>query len=331
MFRFIVRRVVIMIPTLILISMVVFAIIQLPPGDFLTTYAAELASTGTSVDATMLENLREQYGLGQPIYVQYWKWVRNILTRGDFGRSFEWQKPVTEVIWGRLGLTVIVASASVLLTWVIGLPIGIISAAKQYSVADYAATFLGFLGLAVPEFLLALVLMVGAFLLFNQSVVGLFSPEFVEAPWSLARVLDLLKHIWIPMVIVGLRNTAVLVRVVRANLLDELRKPYVITARAKGLSEPKVLLRYPIRTALIPSVGTAGWNLPDIISGTMIVAVVLGLPTTGPLLLRSLTSQDMFLAGAFILLISVLTMIGTLISDILLAWLDPRIRLQYYG
>lgn len=331
MLRFIIRRILIMIPTVLLISMVAFAIIQLPPGDFLTLYAAELASGGTSLDTATLEHLRDQYGLGQPIYVQYWKWIKNIVTKGDFGRSFEWQQPVTKVIWGRLGITVILASASVLLTWMIGLPIGIISAAKQYSAADYAATFLGFIGLAVPEFLFALVLMVGAFLFFNQSVVGLFSPEYIEAPWSLARVVDLLKHIWIPVVIIALRNTAVLVRVVRANLLDEMRKPYVITARAKGLTERQVLLRYPIRIALIPSVGTVGWNLPDLISGTMIVAIVLNLPTTGPMLLRSLTAQDMFLAGAFIMLIGILTTIGTLISDIVLAWLDPRIRLQYYG
>ena len=315
---------------MILISFVAFAIIQLPPGDFLTTYAANLAQTGTQVSESTLANLRETYGLGQPIYVQYWKWITGMF-RGDFGFSFEWQRPVSELIWDRLLLTLIIALMAMFLTWLIAIPIGILSAVKQYSIGDYVATFLGFLGVAIPDFLLALVLMTGAVLLFNQSVVGLFSPEYIEAPWSVARVIDMLKHVWIPLILLGLSQTAVNIRILRANLLDELHKPYVTTARAKGLAERTVLMRYPVRTALNPFVSLAGWRLPDLISSLVIVSVVLGIPTTGPLLLSALVSQDMYLAGALILFLSMLTVIGTLVSDLMLAWLDPRIRLQQYS
>jgi len=330
MYKFVIRRVLLMIPTMILISFVAFAIIQLPPGDFLTTYAANLAQTGTQVSESTLANLRETYGLGQPIYVQYWKWITGMF-RGDFGFSFEWQRPVSELIGDRLVLTLIIALMAMFLTWLIAIPIGILSAVKQYSIGDYIATFLGFLGVAVPDFLLALVLMSGAVLLFNQSVVGLFSTEYIEAPWSVARVIDMLKHIWIPLIILGLSQTAVNIRILRANLLDELYKPYVTTARAKGLDERSVLMRYPVRTALNPFVSLAGWRLPDLISSLVIVSVVLGIPTTGPLLLGALKSQDMYLAGALILFLSMLTVIGTLVSDLMLAWLDPRIRLQQYS
>ena len=330
MYKFVIRRVLLMIPTMILISFVAFAIIQLPPGDFLTTYAANLAQTGTQVSESTLANLRETYGLGQPIYVQYWKWITGMF-RGDFGFSFEWQRPVSELIGDRLVLTLIIALMAMFLTWLIAIPIGILSAVKQYSIGDYIATFLGFLGVAVPDFLLALVLMSGAVLLFNQSVVGLFSTEYIEAPWSVARVIDMLKHIWIPLIILGLSQTAVNIRILRANLLDELYKPYVTTARAKGLDERSVLMRYPVRTALNPFVSLAGWRLPDLISSLVIVSVVLGIPTTGPLLLGALKSQDMYLAGALILFLSMLIVIGTLVSDLMLAWLDPRIRLQQYS
>lgn len=330
MYKFVIRRVLLMIPTMILISFVAFAIIQLPPGDFLTTYAANLAQTGTQVSESTLANLRETYGLGQPIYVQYWKWITGMF-RGDFGFSFEWQRPVSELIWDRLLLTLIIALMAMFLTWLIAIPIGILSAVKQYSIGDYVATFLGFLGVAIPDFLLALVLMTGAVLLFNQSVVGLFSPEYIEAPWSVARVIDMLKHVWIPLILLGLSQTAVNIRILRANLLDELHKPYVTTARAKGLAERTVLMRYPVRTALNPFVSLAGWRLPDLISSLVIVSVVLGIPTTGPLLLSALVSQDMYLAGALILFLSMLTVIGTLVSDLMLAWLDPRIRLQQYS
>ena len=329
MLKFVIRRLLLMIPTVIAISIVSFAIIQLPPGDFLTTYAATLAASGSLVNESTLEGLRETYGLGQPIPVQYFKWVSGMM-HGDFGRSFEWQRPVSDLIWDRLLLTFIVAILAMFFTWAIAIPVGILSAVRQYSISDYLATFLGFIGLAVPDFLIALVLMVVAVLYFNQSVGGLFSPEYLEAPWSVARVFDMLKHIWIPMVILGMSHTALNIRILRANLLDELRKSYVTTARAKGLRERHVLLHYPVRTAMNPFVSMAGWRLPDLISSLTIVSVVLALPTTGPLLLGALVSQDMYLAGALIMMLSLLTVVGTLVSDLLLGWLDPRIRLQYY-
>jgi peptide/nickel transport system permease protein len=317
-----------MIPTLFVISMVAFAIIQLPPGDYLNSLAASYAAEGDVAEQQMLQALEDRYGLNQPIYVQYWKWIQGILTEGDFGDSFEWNRPVTEMIWSRLGLTVIVSFVSLVFIWIVALPVGSISAVKQYSVADYIATFFGFVGLAIPNFMLALILMYVSFKYFGQSVGGLFSPEFVNAPWSIERFVDLLSHIWVPVVVIGTAGTAGLIRIMRANLLDELNKPYVVTARAKGLPEGRLLVKYPIRVALNPFVSRIGWTLPRLVSGEAIVSVVLSLPTTGPLLLRSLQSQDMYLAGSFILLLSVLTVVGTLLSDILLAWLDPRIRYE---
>lgn len=326
MLRFLIKRFISLIITLFAVSIVAFAIIQLPPGDFLTSYLTNLAADGDTASLEVVERLRENYGLDQPIYIQYAKWMGNILTRGDFGQSFEWNRPVEQVVWSRMSMTLILSVATLMVTWVIALPIGIYSAARQYSPGDYLATLLGFIGVAVPDFLISLVLMYIAFKYFNQSVGGLFSPEFENAPWSWAKVLDLLSHLWIPVIIIGLSGTASLIRVMRANLLDELRKPYVIAARARGLPEWQVILKYPARVALNPFISTVGWVLPSLVSGSIIVAVVLSLPTAGPLLLRSLLSQDMYLAGAFILLLSVLTMLGTLISDILLAIVDPRIR-----
>lgn len=326
MLRFLIKRFISLIITLFAVSIVAFAIIQLPPGDFLTSYLTNLAADGETASLEVVERLREHYGLDQPIYIQYAKWMGNILTRGDFGQSFEWNRPVEQVVWSRMSMTLILSVATLMVTWVIALPIGIYSAARQYSPGDYLATLLGFIGVAVPDFLISLVLMYIAFKYFNQSVGGLFSPEFENAPWSWAKVLDLLSHLWIPVIIIGLSGTASLIRVMRANLLDELRKPYVIAARARGLPEWQVILKYPARVALNPFISTVGWVLPSLVSGSIIVAVVLSLPTAGPLLLRSLLSQDMYLAGAFILLLSVLTMLGTLISDILLAIVDPRIR-----
>ena len=326
MLQYIARRIVMMIPTLFMISVVSFIIIQLPPGDFLTSYVTQLSSMGDQVDESAIQALRDRYGLGQPIYVQYFRWMDNML-HGDFGHSMEWNMPVLGLLTERLPLTFVLALATLLFTWVVAFPIGIFSAVKQYSIGDYIATFLGFIGLAIPDFLLALVLMWVFFAYFNQSVGGLFSPDFQDAPWSLAKVWDLVKHLIVPMIILGLGGTASLIRVMRANLLDELHKPYVVTARAKGLSESKLLLKYPVRVALNPFVSTVGWYLPALVSGSTIVAVVLNLPITGPLLLRALMSQDMYLAGSFIFVLSALTVIGTLISDILLAWLDPRIRL----
>jgi peptide/nickel transport system permease protein len=327
MTHYIIRRIFLLIPTLIAISIVSFILIQLPPGDYLTSYVAQLSQQGEQMDQSALAALKAQYGLDQPIYVQYLKWITGVL-RGDFGYSFEWRRPVAQLLWDRLGFTFIISLATLLLTWIIAFPIGIYSAVRQYSVGDYLFTFLGFLGLAIPDFLAALVLMWIAFAVFGQSVGGLFSPDYVDAPWSVAKVLDMLSHLWIPALILGIGGTAGLIRIMRANLLDELHKPYVTTARAKGLPEWKLILKYPVRVALNPFVSTVGWSLPHLISGTVIVGVVLNLPTNGPLLLRALLSQDMYLAGSFILMLSVLTVIGTLVSDILLAWLDPRIRLQ---
>jgi peptide/nickel transport system permease protein len=316
-----------MIPTVIAISIVSFAIIQLPPGDFLTSYVASLEAQGEHVEPEVIAALEKRYGLGQPIHVQYGKWIWGVL-HGDFGQSFRWGAPVSELIWGRLGLTVLVSFATLVVTWLISFPVGIYSAVRQYSVGDYAFTILGFLGVATPNFLIALVLMVLTYVYLGQSVGGLFSPEYVEAPWTWARVVDLLKHMWIPLVVLGTSGTASLIRVMRANLLDEIEKPYVTTARAKGQREFTLLMRYPVRAALNPFVSTVGWTLASLVSGSTIVAVVLNLPMVGPLMLSALISQDMYLAGSFILMLSTLTVIGTLLSDILLAWLDPRIRLS---
>ncbi len=328
MLSFIARRILYMIPTFIAVSIVTFIIIQLPPGDYLTTLVASMASQGEKVDPAALEALKIRYGLGQPLIVQYFKWMSNIFLRGDFGQSFEWNQPVIDLIWSRLWFTFILSLSTLMFVWAVALPIGIYSAVRQYSVGDYAFTALGFIGLAIPNFLLALVLMYVAFKYLGQSVGGLFSPEYQDAPWGWAKFLDMLSHLWIPVIIIGTAGTASLIRVMRANLLDELHKPYVVTARAKGLPEWKVIMKYPVRVAMNPFISTIGWVLPALISGEAIVAVVLSLPTTGPLLLRSLMSQDMYLAGSFLLMLSTLTILGTLLSDILLAVFDPRIRLE---
>jgi peptide/nickel transport system permease protein len=327
MLAYIGRRALLAVFTVWAISMLAFVIIQLPPGDYVSSYIAQMAAMGSVVSDEEAQTLRIQYGLGQPIYVQYWKWMKQI-AEGNFGFSMEWRRPVTEVIGERLWLTVIVAVAALILTWVLALPIGIYSAVRQYSLGDYLATFIGFIGLAVPNFLLALVILYFGFTLFNANIGGLFSPELQDAPWSLARVWDLLKHLPVPALILGLAGTAQQIRIMRANLLDELRKPYVVTARSKGLSETRVIVKYPVRIALNPFASTIGYTLPYIVSGSIIVSLVLGLPTVGPLLLKALISQDMFLAGTIVLLLGVMTVIGTLISDIVLVWIDPRIRLE---
>jgi peptide/nickel transport system permease protein len=327
MLAYIGRRALLAVFTVWAISMLAFAIIQLPPGDYVSSYIAQMAAMGSVVSDEEAQNLRIQYGLGQPIYVQYWKWMKQI-AEGNFGFSMEWRRPVTEVIGERLWLTVIVAVSALILTWVLALPIGIYSAVRQYSVGDYAATFIGFIGLAVPNFLLALVILYFGFTLFNANIGGLFSPGLQDAPWSWARVWDLAKHLPIPALILGLAGTAQQIRIMRANLLDELRKPYVVTARSKGLPEPRVIVKYPVRLALNPFASTIGYTLPYIVSGSIIVSLVLGLPTVGPLLLKALISQDMFLAGTIVLMLGLMTVIGTLISDILLVWIDPRIRLE---
>lgn len=324
---FILRRILFMIPTLIVISIISFIIIELPPGDYLTSYIARLAQAGDSVDPATVEALRQRYGLDQPIYMQYLRWVTNVL-QGQFGYSFEWRVPVAELIVERLPLTFLVAFASLLFAWSVALPIGIFSAVKQYSFADYFFTVVGFIGLGIPNFMLALVFLYVSNRYFGLSVGGLFSPEFIDAPWSFARLLDLISHLWIPVVIVGTAGTAGLIRITRANVLDELRKPYVETARAKGLHPGLLVLKYPVRIALNPFISSIGFILPGMISGEVIVSIVLNLPTTGPLLYGALLSQDTYLAGAFVLMLAVMTVIGVLVSDILLAWLDPRIRLS---
>ena len=325
MLGYIGRRLLLMVMTLVIISVISFAIIQLPPGDFLTAYIERLEESGLTRDQAVIESLKKRYGLDQPIYVQYGKWVWGMM-HGDFGQSFLFNRPVGELIWERLGLTMAVSFAALLFNWIVALPIGIYSAVRQYSIGDYLATFIGFIGLAIPNFMLALILMWLAFSVFGANVGGLFSAEYADAPWTWGKVVDMLKHLWLPMVVLGMAGTAGLIRIMRANLLDELRRPYVITARAKSLTEKRLIFKYPVRVAINPFVSTIGWTLAGLVGGETIVSIVLGLPTTGPLLFRALMMQDMYLAGTFIMMVSALTVIGTLISDVLLAWVDPRIR-----
>lgn len=327
MLAYLAQRFLLAILTVWAVSVLSFFIIQLPAGDYVDAYIALQRETGTLVSTQEAENLRLQYGLDQPVYVQYAKWVALIL-QGNFGMSMEWRRPVLEVIGDRLALTIVVSVVALLFTWAVALPIGIYSAVRQYSISDYLFTFVGFFGLATPSFLLALVILYLAFSLFGANVGGLFSSEFKLAPWSMAKVWDLAKHLPVPALILALSATAQLIRVMRANLLDEVRKPYVVTARARGLPERRVILKYPVRVALNPFASTLGYLFPHIVSGSIIVSVVLSLPTMGPVLLRSLQSQDMFLAGTIVLLIGVMTVIGTFISDMVLMLIDPRIRLE---
>lgn len=326
MFAFILRRSLMVVPTLIAVSFIAFVILQLPPGDFLDSYIAQLRSQGEVVDENAILELRSRYGLDQPMLVQYWNWISGIVLRGDFGMSFEWKRPVSELIWERLGYSAALSVAALLVTWIIAFPIGVYSALRKYTWGDYALNIIGLFGIATPSFLVALVLMYLAFTQFGMSVGGLFSPEYRDAPWGWAKFGDLLAHAWIPLLVIATNGTASLIRVLRANLLDELNKPYVVTARARGAREAALTLKYPVRVALNPFVSTLGWVLVSIVSGEAIISIVLNLPTTGPLLLQALKAQDMYLAASFILMLSVLTVIGTLISDILLVWLDPRIR-----
>jgi len=312
---------------LLLISVVAFVIIQLPPGDYLSSYIVHLQASGQTVDEAQLAALKKQYGLDLPMYAQYFKWMWKML-HGDFGMSFEWNKPVSELIGERLVLTVVLSLFTLIFTYIVAIPIGIYSATHQYSVGDYAFTVIGFAGLATPNFLLALVLMFMFFKYFGLSIGGLFSPQYQLAPWSLAKFVDMLKHLPIPIIVIGTAGTAWLIRVMRGCLLDELRKQYVITARAKGVAERILLFKYPVRVAINPIISTIGWTLPGIVSGETITAIVLCLPTTGPLLFRALLSQDMFLAGSIVMFLSFLTVIGTFISDLLLVWIDPRIRYE---
>ncbi len=326
MLGYIGKRLLYMIPTLFGMSLISFLIIQLPPGDYLTSMIATMSESGQAVDPAQIQRLKEIYGFDDPFYIQYVKWMWGIVSRGDFGWSFEWNQPVSGLIWNRMGSTLVISLLSLIFVWAVALPIGIYSAVRRGSFGDHVFTFLGFIGLAVPNFILALTLMYVAYRYLGQSVGGLNSPEYADAPWSLAKLGDFLMHLWIPIIIIGASGTAAMIRILRANLTDELHKPYVITARAKGLPEYKVILKYPVRIALNPFVSAIGWVLPHLVSGVTIIAIVLNLPTAGPLLFRALVSQDMYLAGSFILLLSALTLVGVLLSDLLLALLDPRIR-----
>ena len=327
MSRVILQRLLILPLLLLIFSVVVFWLVQAPPGDFLTSYVANLASSGSSIDDSQVAALRQQFGLDQPVYVQYIRWMGNLF-KGDLGLSLEYQRPNAELIGERLVLTVILALFAFFLTWLIAIPAGIYSAIHQNSFLDYVFTVLNYFGVAVPNFMLALILMWIAYDRFGLSITNLFSPQFMDAPWSWARIVDMLKHIWLPTIILGVGGTARLTRIMRANLIDELNKPYVVAARAKGLSEWNLVLKYPVRLALNPLISTIGWYLPQLFSGSLIVATVMSLPNIGPLLLTALTQQDMYLAGGILLIYCFLTVVGTLVSDILLAWLDPRIRME---
>jgi peptide/nickel transport system permease protein len=309
------------------LSIIVFIIIQLPPGDYVTTLSARYALSGGGMNQEELDALRKQFGLDVPMYQQYFRWLYNMI-RGNLGVSYEWRKPVADLLMERLPITVILTLSSLLFTYVLAIPIGIYSATHQYSLFDYLFTGLGFIGLATPSFLLALILMFLFIKYLGISVIGLFSPGMMEAPWSFAKFFDLLKHLPVPIIIIGLAGTAGLIRVVRGTLLDELRKQYVTTARAKGVAERTLLFKYPVRVAINPIVSTIGWSLTYIVSGETITAIVLTLPTTGPLLYGALISEDMFLAGSTVMVLSLLTLIGTLVSDILLVAVDPRIRYE---
>jgi peptide/nickel transport system permease protein len=321
------RRLVAMIPTLVAISIIVFFIIQLPPGDYLESHIATLQAQGESIDSKKIEFLRQQYGLDQPMWEQYLVWATGFL-RGDLGYSFEYDLPVRDVIGDRMFLTVLISLVTIVFTWLIAFPIGIYSATHQYSWGDYGLTFIGFIGLATPNFLLALVMLYLANVYFGTSIGGLMDPEYIDQPWTLGKLKSVLEHLWIPVIVIGTAGTAAMIRRLRANLLDELEKQYVVTGRAKGLPPGKLLRKYPLRMALNFFVSDIGNLLPSIISGAEVTAVVLSLPTTGPLLIASLQSQDMYLAGSFLMFLAILTVLGVLVSDLLLAVLDPRIRLQ---
>ena len=328
MLQFVIRRILILIPMLFLMSIVAFAVILAPPGDYLTVYVENLEATGDVLSLAEVENLRAQFGLGKPVYVQYYKWVSKIVLHGDLGTSLEFNAPVNQLIGDRLAMTLVLGLFTVMFTWTMAIPIAIISAVKQYSIIDHFFTFLSYLGVGTPNFMLALVIMWFVFSIFGLKITGLFSEEYQDAGWSIGKFIDMLKHIWVPMLILGTDGTARFVRIIRANLLDELSKPYVETARAKGLPEWKVVLKYPTRIALNPFISTVGWQLPQLFSGSLIVATVLSLPTIGPMLLYALFNQDMFLAGSIVLILTVLTMVGTVISDLILAAVDPRIRME---
>jgi peptide/nickel transport system permease protein len=327
MLAYLVHRILIMIPTLIAISVLIFTIINLPPGDYFSTYITELQSTGEAADLAKIHFLQEQYGFDRPIWEQYLFWVVGLL-QGDMGYSFAYNLPVNQVVGDRLLMTFIVSFTTIVFTYVVAFPIGVYSATHQYSWTDHGLTLLGFLGLATPSFLFALVLLYLANVYLGISIGGLMDPQFVDRPWTWQKAFSVLGHLWIPVIVIGTAGTASMIRRLRANLLDELQKQYVVTARAKGLPPIRTLFKYPLRMALNPFISDIGSLLPHVISGAAIVSVVMSLPTTGPMLLEALRSHDMYLAGSFLMFMSFLTVIGVFISDLALAVLDPRIRLQ---
>lgn len=326
MLNYLVRRILVMIPTLLVISVLIFGIIQLPEGDYLSSQIAELEAMGETVAKEQVEFLRKQYGLDQPFIVQYFNWLGGML-RGDFGYSFEYRMPVGDVVGDRLFLSFVLSFSTIVFTWLVAFPIGVYSATHQYSWTDHGLTFIGFLGLATPNFLLALVLLYFANVTFGTSIGGLMDPVYLDQPMSWGKLLSVLEHLWIPVIVIGTSGTAGMIRRLRANLLDELQKQYVITGRAKGLPPFRLLMKYPLRMALNPFIADIGNLLPQVVSGAAIVSIVLSLPTTGPMLLAALRSQDMYLAGSFLMFLSMLTVIGMFLSDLALAVLDPRIRL----
>jgi len=328
MLKFIVRRIGILIPLLILVSIVSFIVIQLPPGDYVDSYIRNLELQGGTLNTAQKASLERQYGLDQPMIVQYFMWISKIVLHGDFGNSFKYQRPVADLLNERIPRTIALSLASIFFTWIIAIPIGILSALKKYSVWDYFFTFLSFLGLSIPAFLLALVLLYTVFTNTGYMTTGLFSAEYRDAPWSIAKFVDMLHNVWLPLLVLSVTGSAGLIRILRATLLDELKKQYVTTARAKGLPEGRVILQYPIRIAINPIISTIGWMLPGVVGGELVVSKVLNIPTVGPMMLDAVLGQDMYLAGGFVLILCSLTIIGTLISDILLAWADPRIRFE---
>ena len=330
MIAFIVRRFLLGVFTLWVISIIAFLVVTLPPGDFVDDYIANLvgeAGQGTPAADLLEEQLRVEYGLDQPVFYQYLKWMSKVV-RGDLSFSVEFNRPVREVVWDKLPLTMIVAGTTILFTWTMAIPLGIYAAVRHRTIEDYSLTFIGFIGLAVPDFLLALAFLWIGWFYFDLSIGGLFTDKYIVAPWSMGKVVDMLAHLWIPVIVLGTAGTAALLRIMRANLLDELRKPYVVTARAKGLKEWRVIIKYPVRVALNPIVSTVGYLLPALISGSIIVSVILALPLIGPLLLRALLAEDLFMASSILLVLGALTIIGTFLSDILLVFVDPRIRLE---
>lgn len=326
MLQYILRRLLFMIPIVVLVSIIIFFIIQLPPGDIVSRMVADMTQNGETVTSQQIAEMRAAYGLDKPMIVQYYEWMKGIITEGDFGYSYAFNRPVLSIIQERLGITIFVSVITMFFTYCVAIPIGIYSAVRQYSFGDYLFSIIGFLGMATPSFLLAIILMISSYYMFGNPLLGLVSPEFLETGWSFGKLLDLLGHMVIPIIVIGLGGTCGLIRIMRGQMLDEMNQQYVVTAQSKGLSERRILLKYPTRAAINPMVSTIGWSLESILTGSTITAIVLNLPTQGPVMHKALLSQDMYLAGTWLLFMTVLIILGTLISDILLAWLDPRIR-----